>query len=402
LLQTENGILPLPIGQVSTVQLPNGAKMRLSDTVDQNTLTLQFGDGSAGKDTDVGMMYLQRGIRWIPNYKVTLDGKGTAKIALQGTIINDLIDLSDTSMNLVIGVPNFTFKDTPDPIGMQDVFARLSRSFSSDSPTANYFSNSLMTQTRGANPGANAENGGSLPDFSVGERNEDLFLFPLKNIHLKKGQRMTLPVAQVTLPYSDVYTVELGLNSPQGNGSTDPTLARLSSGPQVKHQARLRNTSTYPLTTAPALLMLGDRVLAQSMMTCTAIGGQSDLPITDAVEINANLQDKELKRTADQVVLNGFRFMQVEMEGTITLTNYRKEPTDIEVTRYVVGEVTGASDNATITALDSFNEPPGITEYRSRNSEIAPYNKLVKVLWKRTVPAGQTVTLTYQWRYLFR
>jgi len=38
----------------------------------------------------VGMLYLQKGIRWIPSYKVSIDGKGSAVISLQATIINQI------------------------------------------------------------------------------------------------------------------------------------------------------------------------------------------------------------------------------------------------------------------------------------------------------------------------
>ena len=35
------------------------------------------------------MIYLQRGIRWIPEYRVEIDGKGEARVKLQATLINE-------------------------------------------------------------------------------------------------------------------------------------------------------------------------------------------------------------------------------------------------------------------------------------------------------------------------
>ena len=40
------------------------------------------------------MMYVQKGLRWIPGYRSTLDGKGKAAIKLQATLVNELTDLT--------------------------------------------------------------------------------------------------------------------------------------------------------------------------------------------------------------------------------------------------------------------------------------------------------------------
>ena len=72
------------------------------------------------------MFYLQKGVRWIPSYKLELDGQGKAVVKLQATIINELADLEDVSLNLVVGVPTFTFKDTLDPMSLQQSLAQLS------------------------------------------------------------------------------------------------------------------------------------------------------------------------------------------------------------------------------------------------------------------------------------
>ena len=52
------------------------------------------------------------------------------------------------------------------------------------------------------------------------------------------------------------------------------------------HKIRLSNKTEFPLTTAPALILLGGRVLAQGLISYTPIGADYDLPVTQAVEIN--------------------------------------------------------------------------------------------------------------------
>ena len=66
-------------------------------------------------------------------------------------------------------------------------------------------------------------------------------------------------------------------------------IARLLTAPKVMHKIRLFNKSDAPLTTAPALIVSNDRVIAQGMMNYTAVGAAFDLELTaagaDAVSI---------------------------------------------------------------------------------------------------------------------
>jgi hypothetical protein len=54
----------------------------------------------------------------------------------------------------------------------------------------------------------------------------------------------------------------------------NPELMRLLAAPKVMHALRLKNRSEHPLTTAPALIISGDRVLAQGTMTYTPRGAE--------------------------------------------------------------------------------------------------------------------------------
>ena len=203
LLETEKGIKALPVARIQEVTLPGDAKRRLPATTNQNKLTLKL-SGAAGTSAMVGVMYLQRGLRWIPSYKLVMDGKGQAQVKLQATLVNDLIDLDKTKVNLVIGVPTFAFQDTVDPISLQETLAQVAASSGGrGGMMSNRFSNSQMVMGQSAY----ADNtlivqGDDGPKVTGGEKNEDLFVFSVKNITLKKGERMTLPIAEFTLPYT--------------------------------------------------------------------------------------------------------------------------------------------------------------------------------------------------------
>ena len=162
---------------------------------------------------------MQKGIRWIPNYKITLDGDGSALIELQATLINELADLENVTANLVVGVPRFEFDHTRDPIALQDVAARLGQYFQSGSQTAFALSNAIMSQTTRMGEVRRPAARTVQPDLDLGPevggaKNEDLFVFTVENLSLGKGERMVLPVTSFTIPYADVYQLDVSMTPP--------------------------------------------------------------------------------------------------------------------------------------------------------------------------------------------
>jgi hypothetical protein len=194
-------------------------------------------------------------MRWIPNYKVEIDGHGNAAVKLQATLINELADLDNVSVNLVIGVPSFAFKDSIDPMALQQSLTQLSQYFQGDtrnSPLAYNFSNAIMTQQARYSgypgPGEPSGSGALGPEIGEGGQSEDLFVFNLQHVTLRKGERMVLTVAEFTLPYQDLFTLELPFSPPPEvrcnmGGDQQRELARLFNAPKVMHKIRLTNTA---------------------------------------------------------------------------------------------------------------------------------------------------------------
>ena len=99
------------------------------------------------------------------------------------------------------------------------------------------------------------------PEIGEAGKSEDLFVFNVQHVTLKRGERMVLPIAEFTLPYKDVFTLDLPFGPPPEvranlNNEQQRELARLFNAPKVMHKIRLTNNSKYPLTTAPALMSL--------------------------------------------------------------------------------------------------------------------------------------------------
>ncbi|MBT8396680.1 MAG: hypothetical protein KJN92_06930, partial [Gemmatimonadetes bacterium] len=387
------------------------------------TLNLDWGGGT-GRDADVGLLYLQRGIRWIPNYKVEIDGDGRAVVRLQATLVNELADLDDVTTHLVIGVPRFVFQDTPDPMALQETAAELSQYFRQGSQTAQGFSNALMTQVGFAYEAeglrqdmAPAGPGGETGPEVVGSaENEDLFVFTVEHVTLKKGQRMVLPVAEYEMDYRDVFALSIPFTPPPEvwrnfNAGRQSEMAQILGAPKVMHKIRLTNDGDHPLTTAPALILANDRLLAQGMMRYAAPGAEVDLEITNAVDIQVKKKDNETGRVPNATVWQGDQYGRVDLGGTITLTSYRDEPLTVEVVRHVLGNVVSAARDGEIEMVNLFEDPsfsqgagpfPTWWGWFSWPWWWHHFNSVGRITWTVDLEPSEPMELAYTWNYFWR
>jgi hypothetical protein len=420
LLKFEGGVKAVPISRIQEVTFLDEPRMQLAGEQfrDMMTLKLDWGRRKCEPDVEVGMVYVQRGVRWIPNYRIDIDGKGNATIKLQATIINELVDVEDVKAHLVIGVPKFAFENTPDPISLQQTVAQLSSIFRPDSQSAYAFSNMIMTQAETPVRRVDVpESGDTLdlgPDVAGSGKNEDLYIFTLEHVTLKKGQRMVVPVAEYELKYQDVFVLDLPFGPPPEvrqnlNNEQQARLAQLYHSPKVMHKIRLANNAKCPLTTAPAMILHQGRIIAQGMMTYTAVSASSDLELTAAVDIAVEKIDKETERIPDAVKWDNYTYARSNLTGTISLTNHRSNIVSLEIRRSVLGQIESVSHEGSIEHLGrhegGWMDPDSLPFWW--NWYNWPYwwyhfNAVGRVTWECELEPGKTVELEYQWHYFWR
>lgn len=431
-LKTDSGISYVPIDRIQTLSFKSEPDARLKDEYIRNTLTMALDWQKSGNTkAKVGMMYLEKGIRWIPNYKVTIDGQGKAKVQLQATLINDLTDLKDVNCNLVVGVPSFAFKGYIDPISLSETLAQVASSAGLDSRFRNRFSNAIMSQSVGYTRDSDEAKSDLAQNSTESSKNEDLFVFNLKHVTLKKGERMVVPVQEYSVEYKDLYAFDLAVAPPpevQGQSSHinsgQSEEQRLADNNKVIHKIRLFNSSKHPFTTAPALIVVAEakaknsnnkdnnhaddgEVLAQGMMTYASPGSNADLTLTNAVDIKAKKEEKETSRTPDAVTWQDYKYARVNLAGTITLTNYMNKPVTVEITRKVLGRLDNVSKGGIMTMTNTIDE--------MRGSELPPWwgyfnwpgwwsymNGIGKFTFSETIQPGKSINVDYGWHYFWR
>ena len=366
----------------------------------------------AGKAT-VGMVYLQKGVRWIPSYRVELLDGGKARITLRGTIINDLADFESAHLRLVVGVPSFIMKGSVSPVALRETGLRLSSYFrppaqGGSGSQLDFMSNAIMSQRAAPTIQAAPQPAGG-PNIPAEGQMEDLFLYDLPDVSLRKGDRAVVHLLDVTVPYEDVYVWEVPFVPPRElwrhvSSSQQRELARRLTGAKAMHKIRLTNTGKAPWTTGPATVFRGTTPLGQQLMTFTSIKNKVDLPITIAVDLNTKKEEAEVERKRNALTLNGHHYTKVTVRGKLTLTNFKTKPVRLSVKRQIVGAVTEASDDGKILRSNTVEGADLAFEGYYWWRWGWPWwwlhvNPLSQIHWEATVEAGKAATFQYTYHY---
>ena len=422
---------------IKTTSTATGLRLRLGDETDAppgkkkandkgngkaNDKANKTANKTAGDEAGIGLLYVEKGFRWIPQYRVTLGEEGQAEYVLRATLVNDLIDLRDSRVNLVVGVPMFAFAGQTDPIALA---ANVEQAI--EALSFGWRPRGLQAQTHlMRNSAMDFDSDGlvaeAAPSVQLGAatKAEDLFVFTVDHVTLQKGERMSIELARGTLEYEHQYAVTLPVLPPReiaaarNNQAKFEQVARRLERPEVEHDLRLRNTTKQPFTTAPVLLLQAagegqrERVLAQAMMSYTAPGGQSSVSLGKAIDVAVSLEEEETGRQGGVRVHGGDRFDRVDLAGTISVQNRRGTPITIKVRRYVPGPLASVSEGGTKSTLSPFETESGSPMdvgswwLGYRPNWYAALNPTSRAEWTLEVPQSGTETVSYEWHYFWR
>jgi hypothetical protein len=171
--------------------------------------------------------------------------------------------------------------------------------------------------------------------------------------------------------------------------------------PVAMHQVRFDNASPFPITTAPAIVLRGGRLLGQGRTCYTSPGGKCDVTVTQAVGLRVAKEEHETGRKPDALRVDGNSYCRVDLAAEIRIANDTDTARDVEVTRYVMGAVDSADhegEKAAVNALEDVdaNSAQVWGWYDQR------VNSAGRIRWKIRVEPRSTVTLAYAWHYFWR
>lgn len=401
-LRTERGTMILDTYKIDTIEIIGDAKFEkkvISAGETEDRLAIKTDGAKDGENINLGIAALERGIRWIPAYRIEVKGEPVkeAKIELEAMLINELTDLNNSEVYFVVGVPHFLFQDTVSPLSLNQTFAGVSSYFQRGAGGANFASNAIMTQQMRSSENLAETADTSSPTVSEEEQTasfsaEQLYLYQANQISLKKDERTSLRLFSLTVPCSEVFewtladapqTATAYLNS-TSYASSIPQPSVLDLSDKIWYSLRLKNTTGMPWTTAPALSFRDWKPLGQDMLSFTQTGGENILHVTPATEVIGSQTLKEISRVHQQLPYNGstYDFDLVTIEGTIKIRNAKKQPVELSLTRNLVGAVSEATDDGKISR-------------NGLNLQSVNPNSIIK--WNLTLPSGEKeIRYTYR------
>jgi hypothetical protein len=348
-LKTETGVMFFPVSLIRNIEIIGQPKYDKPRTTRETRLSLKIDGVKDGQKLNVGIAALERGVRWIPAYRVEVKGEPIkeAKLELEAMLVNDLADMKNTDVYFVVGVPSFLFQDEVSPLSLNAAFAGVSTAFRRDQ--GQNLSNAIMSQRATQEVVMDTDDiSPTSPDEekSASFSAEQLYLYQANQVSLRKGERMSQRLFSLTVPCTEVFEWTIDdSNQPETNYARAAPISQPLNN-RVWYGLRLKNTTGMPWTTAPAISFRDWKPLGQNLMTFTPTGGENILRVTPATEVIGSHVLEEKSREPKQLRFSGstYDYDLVTVEGTIKLKNVKKTPVELVLTRNVTGDVILAGD----------------------------------------------------------
>jgi hypothetical protein len=392
LLRVDKNLMAFPLGGISLATLPEDAVLR--EHVEHPGQALRFKVKGGANKEKLTIGYLEHGIGWTPSYLVSLTDDTHAQITMQSVVTNDAEDIQDADLFFVVGVPNFSYSNLPSPMSLQQSLVDFMRDAkdSFDKKAAGMFSNALQGQALALDERESAPISltPSVDELSSSPE-EDLFLYSRSGVTLAKGERASYNVFAGDITFEHIYNWEVedqphvdafGNVINPGQNVQDATRAD-----SIWHAIRLKNSTKFPWTSAPALVISGDKPLSQDTLFYTPKGASSTLNITVATDVRASHEEREITRQPDPTHRPNYSFELVTVEGKLKVKNYKTKDVRLSIGKTLRGRVESQSDEGSVVRLAEGIESDNPKSHLS---------------WEVTLKPGEERVLTYRYKIWVR
>lgn len=394
LLRIDKKLVALPLSSIANAVLPEDTIFR--EKFEQQHAALRFKIKGGGEKTNLTVGYLEHGLGWTPSYLISLTDDKTAQITMQALVMDDAEDLKDADVFFVVGVPNFAYADTISPMALQqNLLGFMKDAERREVGAMKSYSNAIGGQLLALDELKSDYR--ADPSFSQtvaelsGAPEEDLFLYTRSGVTLAREERATYNVFSGAVGYEHIYEWEVQ-DQPRVDGfgnviqpnPSAPDAAALNS---IWHSIRLKNSSKYPWTSAPALVISGTKPVSQDTLTYTPKGASSNLKITIATDIRSSHEEREIAREQNIQRRRGYEYDLVTVEGTLKVKNYKTKDVKLNVRKTLRGAVESQSDAGEAVKL---------------GEAITTDNPMSRLSWEIDLKAGEERVINYKYKVWVR
>ncbi|MEK7485444.1 MAG: hypothetical protein AABZ60_14050, partial [Planctomycetota bacterium] len=330
--------------------------------------------------------------------------KKSVRVSLQAEILNESEDFLEVPFDLVVGVPNFRFRQIVSPFVLEKALEntlqasdpQLMGQFRNDNNAYSVRSSEFRREASGAS-GVSEGGSISLPSELTASGAQDLFVYHLPKLNLKKGQRAAVAIFNTQTTYHDIYTWDIRLkqNSGQNPQSDDSSPLNLSLN-KVWHQIEITNNTSLPWTTGAAMLMQKNQPLGQELLAYTSPKDEVRVPVTVSVETRGSFTEKEVGRKLDALKWNGYNYAEIQREIALDLCNNKSVP----IEAFITVQLGGKFDRISHEGKGTLN--PYKTEDWYQYQDAPGVNNSSTIQWKVKLNPGEAFTPSVLYHYYTR
>lgn len=328
-------------------------------------------------EVPVSLISMQTGIQWFPSYYLKIDGEKEAKLIMKATIQNFALDIENAEADLVVGNPSSAFGQqldpvsenytTPDPPAPQPAYPI-------NHPNKRVMRKAVMAIDYAAAPMPEAAN-----YETAGDQQQDLYFYRTGKISLHKNSKTQLMISSATIPYSELFSVNVNDNVNYIN--TQNSQNDWTNWP-CSHILKLQNKTDAPLTDAPIFVVSPtDDPLAQQNLSYTPPNAEFSVFLNNAVNVEVKSREEEKSHVNEAKRIQKAVFNKVTLKGSVKVHNYQKKAIKLEVNKQVTGEVTTSSDDGKLTLSGNYSQ----------------LNPNANIRWQLDMPAESEKTITYEY-----
>ncbi|MHC5022798.1 MAG: DUF4139 domain-containing protein [Planctomycetota bacterium] len=343
--------------------------------------------GIGARPATVAISYLTKGMAWAPSYRIDMTNSTTLTVAQQAIIKNELEDLDDVEIELISGFPSIEFANVLSPLSLETTltgfFSQLSQmGHRSQLPGGSAVSRQ-MVMYNAPSPG-----GGLDPSIVPTGDGVDVHYQSIGRRTLREGDSLMLGVASGQTRYERIveWTV------PDTRDAYGRPVADWSHQPMPENEiedvwdaVRFRNPLSYPMTTAPAMIVADGRFNGQRTSQWVNPGEQTTLQITPALSVRTRAAEYEETGEHEVIEIGGRRFRRTIARGDLLVGNHRNESITIVIRRRFSGELI---------------EADGDPEQSLSEEGVYSINQRNELTWTITLEPGSERTLEYRYKVL--
>lgn len=335
---------------------------------------------------EVELTYLTKGLSYAPSYRLDIADPETLAIAETAVVRNELEDLRDVEVQLISGFPSMEFSHVLSPLSSHtswaDFFTQLGREIGSSLGRGAVMTQQVMSNV--ASYGG-AEGQGAIEAVAEGV---DLWYRSIGRRDLAAGESMHVPVAASSAAYERIAEWTIPDTRDEWGRRIDRSSWERASGEEgdgAWDALRFENPFDFPMTTAPATIVAGERFQGQRLTKWVNPGEQATVRITKALSLRTTTVEHETEAERELVRWGGRNFRNVGVVGEVQVCNHRKEAVTLVIRREFSGKLSRAD-----------GEPQ--TKLLERG--VYSLNRRQELVWTIVLAPGEERLLTYAYDVL--